>query len=237
MYPQTTPSAPKTTWPGAFGIFKYSKQAVMLNLGAFLGLIFFNILASVILNVLFGGEKNAADPGKLAIMQILSLLVSAVFAVAGTDLELGSTDGQKLSLGQTFRKVGKQWLKMLGLILLTAIIIVGSLLALIIPFFFVLPRILLAPYFLVDKNLGPIEALRASWNQTKGHSGKAWGIIGASIVMFLPALTIIGIPVAVVLVILYIAAFAVLYRYVVGLPVEPTHTTSTADTPTAPTAT
>jgi membrane-anchored glycerophosphoryl diester phosphodiesterase (GDPDase) len=85
---------------------------------------------------------------------------------------------------------------------------------LVVPFFFVLPRLVLAPYFLVDQKLGPIVATRRSWQATKGHAGKIWGIIGASLAMALLAVTIIGIPFAIYFLFMYGAASALAYDFV-----------------------
>jgi hypothetical protein len=102
---------------------------------------------------------------------------------------------------------------MIGLTILITLSLIVSFLLLVIPFFFVLPRLTLAEYFLVDKNMGVIEAYKASWNATKGHSLKVWGIYGAGILMALLCVTVIGIPVAFYLLIMYSAAFAVLYEF------------------------
>ncbi len=100
---------------------------------------------------------------------------------------------------------------LLGIV--SGLVLVASFIALIIPFFIVAPRIALSPYFLIDKNMGPIEALKASWAITQGHAGKVWGIIGANIAFALLILTLIGIPVAIYLLFMYSAALAVLYEF------------------------
>jgi hypothetical protein len=99
---------------------------------------------------------------------------------------------------------------------------------LVVPFFFVLPRLLLAPYFLIDQKLGPIVALQRSWEATKGHAGKIWGIIGASLAMALLAVTIIGIPFAIYFLFMYGAASALAYEFVAKqtAPAQPAAATS-----------
>jgi membrane-anchored glycerophosphoryl diester phosphodiesterase (GDPDase) len=103
---------------------------------------------------------------------------------------------------------------MLGLMLLLWVVLSLSLLLFVIPFFFVLPRLVLSPYYLVNQNLGPIAALKASWEKTKGHSGKVWGIIGVNILFVLLCVTIIGIPVALYLLFMYASASPVLYYWI-----------------------
>lgn len=91
------------------------------------------------------------------------------------------------------------------------LIIVASAALFIIPVFFIAPRLVLAQYFIVDKNMGPVESIRASWNATKGNVGKVYGIFGATLVMSLLMLTIIGIPFALYFLLMYSAAYPLLY--------------------------
>jgi hypothetical protein len=202
-----------SSWPGAFGLFKNSKEAIRVNVWEivtiFLALFVINVMLSILV-----GDYTRHSSGQ-AFYQILSLLLQAFGEAAFIIAILASVKRRKIDVVETFKQTVPYFLPMLALLIVTNIVLALSFLALIVPFFFVLPRLLLAPYFLVDQNLGPIEALKASWNQSKGHSGKVWGIIGASIVMLLPVLTIIGIPVSIYLLFMYSAAFGILYYHVV----------------------
>ncbi|MEO8785385.1 MAG: hypothetical protein ABI221_03790 [Candidatus Saccharimonadales bacterium] len=199
------------TWPGAFGLFKYSKQSIMTNLGTFLGSYAIFIAISIVLGILLGILKLNS------LSRFASDLLSPLYALVATYIYLASSRGQKLTISQAFGKINLMlYLKMLGLMFLEGIIIIIGVLLLVVPFFFVLPRIILAPYYLIDKNLGIMESLSASWNDTKGHSGKIWGIIGAIIVMILPILTIVGIIATIYLLVMYSVAFALAYRFIAG---------------------
>jgi len=94
----------------------------------------------------------------------------------------------------------------IGMALVMYVLLVLSLVALIVPFFFVMPRLSLAQYFFFDQNMGPLEAIKASWNATSGHVGKVWGIMGMCIVYSLLIFTIIGIPIALYLLFMYSSA-------------------------------
>ena len=193
------------TWPGAFGAFKYSQSAVILNIATLLILILIDIVASVIQNIqpkiLFG---------------LVSFGITIVFYVVEYNVYLASAKGQKLEIGDAIKQslVGSTILNMLGLVILVGFSLVIGFLLFIIPGLIMLPRLVLAPYYLLDQKLDFVEAYKASWNGTKGHSTKVWGIIGASIVMILPVFTIIGIPVAIYLIFMYSAVSAVLYQYI-----------------------
>lgn len=197
-----TASESPATWPGAFGVFNQSQKAVILNVSALIALYALAIIVSVICYFL----------GKLG--DLLSNLFSVVLTGATTYVYIAGVRKKQTQFEEALSKGVSVFVKMFIVSLLTVLALVGSILLFVIPFFFVLPRLFLVNYFLIDQNLGPVEAIKASWNATEGHSMKVWGIIGASIVMILPAFTIIGIPVAIYLIFVYAAASAILYEFI-----------------------
>jgi hypothetical protein len=200
--PATLPSVP-STWPGGFGAYKYSKQAVMLNIGTLVGLFVTEIVVSIVLGAFLG-----------SVGRVLTQIIGLALGIATIFTLLAGVRGQKLSFEGALRKIEP----MLVLKYFVSSILVGlalgvSLLLLIVPFFFVFPRLLLVSYFLLDKNIGPVEAIKASWDSTEGHAGQVWGIVGASLAMALLAVTIIGIPFAIYFLVMYSASSAVLYEF------------------------
>lgn len=189
-------------WPGAFGLYKYSKQAVMLNLGT---LVIFWLIGIAVSIVTY----------KLGIVGNLINFVVGAFAAAGyVATFIAGVRGEKVEFGAAANRALSLTLNMLLLTLLMTVVLAASLIALIIPFFFVLPRISLAEYFLVDKKMGVMDAFKASWNSTKGHSMKVWGIYGVNLLFALLCVTIIGIPFAIYFLIMYSAALAILYELI-----------------------
>ena len=69
---------------------------------------------------------------------------------------------------------GSKLLSYLVQSVVVSILLVLSFIAFIVPFFFVMPRLMMAPYFLFDNR--PIESIKASWAATKGHVGKVWDL-------------------------------------------------------------
>lgn len=207
------PSAPES-WPGAFGAFKYSKQAVMINIWT-LVLLFLTVIVVALLL-----DKQGT------VGQFISGLISTYVSVAYTLTFIAGVRKQELSYLESLKKGLTYFVKFILLSILVALVLAGSLLLVIIPFFFVLPRTVLTNYYLLDQNMGVIESFKASWEATKGHSLQVWGIIGASILMALPMITIIGIPVALYLLIMYSAIFAVLYEYLKKSSPSPATTAS-----------
>ncbi len=194
-----------STWPGAFNVYKYSKQAVMTNLQT--------LLLLAILDITVGGGFGLIFKGTGS---LFNFILGGLFASASILAYLASIKGETISIKEALSKALDFWLRMLGLYVVIALSLVGSLLLFIVPFFFVLPRLILANYFLIDRDMGVMEAYKASWHAAKGHSSKVWGVIGANIAMALLMITIIGIPFAVYFLFMYSAALALLYKHIAG---------------------
>jgi hypothetical protein len=213
------PSVPDT-WPGATGLYKYSKQVVKVNLRTVVTIWLLDLLISSIIGWKFS-----------FIGHVIALIIGSLATAAYTFTYLASLRGEKMSIGQALSSALPVWLKMIGLTILIAVSIIVSVLLLIVPFFFVLPRLTLSPYFLIDKKMGVLEAYKASWHATKGNVGKVWGIILLTIAMALLFITIIGIPFSIYFLIMYNAAFVVLYKF---LEKAPTSAAPAAVTPATP---
>jgi len=206
----TLPFVP-TSWPGAFGLYKYSKQVIKLNLSTFLTL----MATSILLGIVSSALERAIQSVLLVIVTVVVFeILSAIVSIAFYVPTLVGTKGEKVSVSESFARVTPRILiSYIGIVLVSIPILVLSLVFLVIPFFFVAPRLSLAGLFVLDQNMGPFQAIAASWHATKGNIAKIWGIVLANIVMFLPALTIIGIPVSIYLVFMYGASLTLLYRF------------------------
>ena len=214
---ETVPGA----WPGAFGLYKFSKRAVLNNWQTLLAIILLSFVASFVISMI-GGIGSTVDPdtnmvqygAMYYVMQLVNFLVAIALSVATTVAELRSVDGKKLSLSESFAPTGKFFVRLLLQMLLIGLIAIVSFVLLIVPFFIVMPRLVLAPYFMIDKDMGVMDSIKASWEQTKGNVGKVYGIFGATLLMMLLMITIIGIPFALYFLFMYSLAFVVLYRWV-----------------------
>jgi hypothetical protein len=194
-----------STWPGAFGAYKPSAEAVKRNVNTFLMLWALAIVASIVAGAIFGHSPVGS---------LLSGLIGAYFGVGQVIAVMASLRGQRIELDAVIKQSWPLFLPMFVLQLLVGATLTFAFLLFVIPFFIVLPRLSLAAYFLVDNKLGIIEAFKASWHATKGHSGKVWGIIGVSLLMVLPVVTLIGIALTIYWLFLYQAVLGLLYLHV-----------------------
>jgi hypothetical protein len=199
--PALTPPYVPPSWPGGLALYKYSKQAVRLNLWTLIIFFVFTLVLTTLVQTKLG-----------LIGYVIAYLIEA-FAAAGMALTwLAGVRGQNLPFAEAAKSALPLTLKMLGLTILVNLSLAASILLLVIPFFFVLPRLALANFFLVDKNMGVIEAYKASWNVTKGNAMKVWEVYAVCFLYALLLLTIIGIPFSIYLLVMYSAAPAVLYE-------------------------
>jgi len=186
------------SWPGAFGIFKTAKQATMINVWAIIGI----GLISLVLSAVFSRTP--------LVVRLVGEVISIFLAIGTTLLYLASAKGEKLSVGDALSQSGSFFFNYLLLSILSGFIIGLSFLLFIIPFFFVFPRLTLATYYLIDKKLGPVDALKASWNGTKGHVGKVWGIIAVTFLFAILCIVLVGIY----FIIMYSSVTALLYFFI-----------------------
>lgn len=219
---QSTPEETiPSVWPGAFGLYKYSRNAMRVNIGTYMAVFVLSIVVSSI-STGFADEKSPS----YILLNLAANIISVWFEAALIIVILQSVARHKVSLNDSLQQglamFGKYFLQSL----LLGLIAIGSILCFIIPAFFILPRLSLAQFFLFDKNMGVTESIKASWESTRGHVGKVWGIIGASFAMALLMLTIIGIPFSVYFIIMYSAANAILYFWLIK------HGADTATSPT-----
>ncbi len=199
------------TWPGAFGLYKYSKAAMLTNVGTYLSLLILTFIASSVLGGIGGSNKAT---GSYVLAQVLALLVGVYLSAATTFVELSNVSRKKVGFSEVLPLVKRYFLPLLVATVAMEIILAVSLVLFIIPFFIVLPRLVLTPYFIVAEQMEPFDAIKASWNKTRGHSTKVWGIFGANILYALLVLTIVGIPFALYFLFMYRSSGAILYRWI-----------------------
>ena len=213
------PSAVPAEWPGAFGLFKYSKAAVSFNVWTIVFLCIFIAAVGLFFSAMF--DNGPSD--RPIFSNAISNLITSIISIALAGAVLASVDRKKISISESFSQLEPMvYVNAIVNNILVSIIAALSLFALIVPFFFIIPRLILCQYFIIEKKLDPIEAIRASWDATKGQLGKVYGIFGVSLLFCQLIITIIGIPVAVYLLVAYSAAFALLYKYLDKEPQQKT---------------
>jgi hypothetical protein len=118
-------------------------------------------------------------------LAIVLLALSIFLYAMMTILEVESTAGKKPSISHLFDKAKGYWLRLFGLLILSAVIVIAGFILLIVPGIIALVLLVMAPFFMVDKNMGIIESLKASVEMGKKHF---WKVFAAILLTFIIAI-------------------------------------------------
>jgi uncharacterized membrane protein len=230
--PPSTASTPvpqpdKHKLPSAFSLFGSSLRAWKINIktSVLLSLLIFIPIFGLVTIALAQAYYRSNTNGSSASLNITSaalgilcglliIFIGIVSIGAFYKVQLDSARGQKIGLKEAFRLGRHYGIKIIGLSILMAIVIAVGFLLLIIPGLFMMRRYYLAPFYLVDKDMGIMEAMKASAADSKPFSAAIWGLIGVTFLMaILSTLPVIGI-IASLLPALYSFAPAVRYTQI-----------------------
>lgn len=129
------------------------------------------ILASIIVGIpyIITVALSANDMGAAAfIFNIITLIVASIIGVGMTTIALSALDNKPLSVGMLFSNMPRLGSYILATILVGIIVMVGTFL-LIIPGIYLAIRLTFWPYFVVDKGMSAIDAIKGSWRMTSGR--------------------------------------------------------------------
>jgi hypothetical protein len=181
--------------PGAFALFGLSWTAFKLNLWAFVSgalLPIVILLLPVLILLAKAVNSNGGSSGSgsaalnvlafaLGLVGIISLLVFYVPYMYF--LKLQSAKGVKMSFRSTFQQSRHYFWRLIGLLICRSLIVIGGLILLIVPGFFMWRRYMLAPFYLVDQDLGIKDSLEKSAADSQPFSGAIWGMIGVYVII------------------------------------------------------
>lgn len=108
----------------------------------------------------------------LALISFIAGILKIIVDLGIIKVTLKFSDNQSVSFSDLFNSYGLFW-KYLGGLILYSMIVMGGVILLIIPGIIWAIRFQYYNYFIVDKGLGPIEALKQSWRITRGN---AWNL-------------------------------------------------------------
>lgn len=196
-------------WPGAFNIFSDSARAMKVNGWYILGLLIIGATLSAIFTSLF--HTTDGDPNFIA--TLLTIFSNTIIGLMVVFLTFAGVNSTKIDVSEAFEAIKELIVPGLILSALTWLIYAASIIALIVPFFFIMPRLILSLYIMVDQKKDAIESIKESWSLTRGQYGKVYGIIGVCLLLVICCLPIITIPFALYFMFMYSASFALLYIY------------------------
>lgn len=222
---------PEKNYKGLSEIWASSREAVRRNLGVFLFLNSITILSiawdtgtnlrdkvhgsdwkSVFTNTIYGSNGGYPRFGGFVVI-FLIVAAAVIFGLMSVILAVHAAKKDKVELAEVWEDFKSEWLwlRLIGVELLTAFILVLGFVALIIPGIYLLGRVILAPYILIDQNTKVFEAVEKSWHLTRDRMWQVYSVLLLSFVLGFPnVVPIIG-P---------IVAFVLVLSFSVGMPLR-----------------
>ncbi len=156
--------------------FKLAKKNIIFFIGLF--------VIVVIISMVTGGVQMAAafdkQPMAYIILYVLTFIVNSIVAMGLIKITLEIIDKKKPKFSDLFYV--KPLVNFILASLIRGVITFIGFILLIIPGIIFSIRLQYVPYLIVDKNLPPVEAIKKSWEMTKGST---WNLFFFGILLFL----------------------------------------------------
>jgi uncharacterized membrane protein YesL len=216
-------------YKGVTQLWAQSREAVRRNLGVFLFLNSLAILSvawdtgtnlrdkvhgsdwkAVFTNTL-GGNNGYPHVGGAFILVILAI-AAVLLSLMSVVLIVHAAKKDKVTLAEVWEDFASKVFRLVGVELLTAFIILLGFLALILPGIYLIGRVILAPYILVDQDTKVFEAIEKSWHLTRDRMTQIYTVLLFTLLLSLPnIIPIIGPIIAFVLVLSFSVAMPMRY--------------------------
>ncbi len=199
----TKPQSNSHNLPGAFSLLMPSWEGVKLNISTFLVLILIPIFINLLGSIINNGRPTATGDA----LSVAATVVSLIFAPAIVLTQLSSARRKAIDFSTALNGGFKYFWRYVGLAISMTIVIGLGFILFIVPGFFMLRRYILAPYYLIDRDMKVFDAMRASAADSKDFSSAIWVLIGVEILFILLSFVFIGL----IFVAMYYCAPAIRY--------------------------
>lgn len=141
-------------------------------------------------------EKIVPLVGIIGVAVIIAFIAYTAVKIGFTSICLQITRGSKPAFSEFTSNFG-YFANFLGVSLLIGIVVLAGCLLLVVPGIFFGIKLIFGPLLVIDKNMGPIEAMKESWSMTEGVSlkiffaGLAYFVINL-IVGLIPLIGMVG---------------------------------------------
>ena len=164
-------------------VLGFGWEVMKANLGFFIGLGFLFIIITYLPAIVRGliatiGLPPVAFMASSMLLQIVGWVINIILKIGLIKITLSFCDERKPSIGTLFDAFGCFW-RYVGVAILYTLIVIGGFLLLIVPGIIWSVKFSLCYYFVVDKGLGPIQALKASSRTTMDVK---WQLFGFGII-------------------------------------------------------
>lgn len=207
-----------TELPSALALFTPSIAAFKRNFLTFVvvgSLPFLLIAISIVFQIITASTPEIIRiAGAIAttILFVSGIILSFLTAPTLATTQLQSAKNLRVSPRDAYRLSAPYFLRWMGLTILLALIYVAAIACFIVPFFFMLRRYVLAPFYLIDQDLSISEAMQKSAAESRYYSWAVWGLVlTQSLLGLVCAIPIVGWVIGWIPGVLYACAPAVRY--------------------------
>lgn len=160
---------------------------------------FWTLIVATLIYVAVEAVSNVftVDPGPgspespISVLSPLwSILVTAPLLVGYVSLALRAVRGEEPKLGDLLAGF-RTYVDAVAGMLLYAIAVGVGLLLLVVPGLVATVRLSFTPHLIVDRGLGPLDALQASWEATRGHGWSLFGLLIVSLLVLVGGLILL----------------------------------------------
>ena len=146
-----------------------------------------------------------------------SILVTGPLLVGLAWLALRAVRGLEPELDDLFEGF-RHYPDAVGGMLVYGLAVTVGLILLVVPGLIAMVRLAFTPYLIVDRELGPIEAVKASWEATRGHGWSLFGLLVVSVFILVGGLLLL--VVGLIPATAWVATSWAAYYDVVGAPAD-----------------
>lgn len=139
---------------------------------------YFGALGGRLPNTMPTYDQIADNLGGIILISIAVFLIGGFFYTMAVALELRTVDSQESTPNQLATIGKKFWLREIGLLIVSGLIVIAGLILFIVPGIFAFIRLYMGPYIMIDKDLGIIDSIKASNQLTKENMRPVMAVIG-----------------------------------------------------------
>jgi hypothetical protein len=160
-------------------VLGYGWRVMKANFWFFVGLGFLFLIVTVLPDIARGVLKalhlpKASDITLAILLQLLGWVINIVLGIGLIKIALSFCDERKPAIGTLFDAWDCFW-RYLGAAILYGLIMMAGFILLVVPGVIWAVKFSLCYYFVIDKGLGPVEALKASSRTTMGVKWQLFG--------------------------------------------------------------
>ena len=133
----------------------------------------------------FDGDNFSYDGGGISTISFLAMLINSYIGLGIWKICINHIKGEEVQLNDLISISFGQFIHYIIATIITIIATLVGLVLLIIPGIHICCRLLLVPGYIADQNLSFDNAIKSSWNATKGHTMKLFLWILLSIFVFI----------------------------------------------------